>query len=311
MKAKRFISGVIALAVSSVTMVSGFVSAADGANVLLKGEHIEKTAGSSFELDIDLSKLAGEAAQGFSGCEFAITYNPAKIQNVKITEGKVLSSTGATAAELDKSSTIKDEITMVNSGSYNCFDYNIVEKEGKDTTVALLWCTGLDSSKYWAKGTGTLLTVSGTVYKDATEGEEIPINIVPIDRDGNKDLIFGYIDGTIDKVYSAAVEQNGLIKVVKDTPDTSKILWGDVNDNKVVSASDLVAMVQFILDPEKANLTDQGKKNGNLYQGDKNTDLTSDEILNAQDLFLLKAYLLEDLSDEQLPIMDMTSLNKK
>jgi len=305
MKAKRFISGVVALAVSSVTMVSGFVSAADDANVLLKGEHIEKTAGSAFELNIDLSKLAGEAAQGFSGCEFAITYNPDKIQNVKITEGKVLSSTGATAAELDKSSTIKDEITMVNNGSYDCFDYNIVEKEGKDTTVALLWCTGLDSSKYWAKETGTLLTVSGTVYKDAKEGEEIPINIVPIDRDGNKDLVFGYIDGTIDKVYSAAVEQQGLIKVVNN-----KTLWGDVNDNKVVSASDLVAMVQFILDPEMAKLTDQGKINGNLYQGDKNTDLKSDEILNAQDLFLLKAYLLEDLSDSQLPVMDMTSLNK-
>jgi hypothetical protein len=308
MKAKRFVSAVSALAITASVMSTCVSVSAAGENVILKGQQIESKAGAEFSLDINLAELSGEAIQGFSGCEFAIEYDPAKISIDSIVEGATL-KTGATDAELDKAPGIGDEVTMVNKGNYNCFDYNIVERSGKNV-IAVLWCTGLDSSKYWASKEGTMLTLNGTVYADAKEGEEIPVNVVAIDRDGNKDIVFGYVDGGIDKVYSAAVAEQGLIKIVKDSvdqPDPEKgyddytPLWGDVNDNGAVTASDLVAMVKFMIDPEVADLTNQGKVNGNLDQSDKNKDLTSDTILGARDLVYLEKYLLEDITAENFP----------
>ncbi len=310
MKAKRLVSCVCALAISSASLATGFVSAAD-AEITLKGAQIEKKAGESFELNIDLSEMTGNATKGFSGCEFAITYDPAKITGVTVEEGAAFSSTGATGEELNKAPTIGDEVTMVHdqNGKYNCFDYNTVASEGKDTTIAVLWCTGLESSDYWVKKPGTLLTVKGTVAADAKAGEKIPVNIVPISRDGNDKMVFGYIDGDTDKAYTSTVAQQGLITVVTDGPgqDLQPTLWGDLNVNESVTAADLVAMVQFVLDPEIANLSDQGIVNGNLYQADGNTDLTSDEILDANDLFLLKKLILEDLDQTDFPYMKKLS----
>lgn len=315
MKAKRLVSCVSALAISSAAVFTGFVSAADASDVVLKGEQVTAKAGSEFTLDIDLSQLNGNAAQGFSGCEFAIKYDPTKISNVKITEGDALKNTGATSAEVEKSPTIGDEVPMINGSSYNCFDYNVLADDG---VVAVLWCTGLESSQYWASEKGTLLTVSGTVYEGAGEGEKIPVEIVAIDRDGNKDMVFGYTENDKDVFYTSSVEQQGLITIVKDDQpgdegpsydDLMKnVLWGDVNVNGAVSATDLVAMVKFMVDPETAKVTEQGLVNGNLYQGDKNKDLKSDDIMDAFDLFLLKKYILEDVTEDAFPIMDMSAV---
>ena len=182
----------------------------------------------------------------------------------------------------------------------------------------LFQCTGLESSQYWASEKGTLLTVSGTVYEGAGEGEKIPVEIVAIDRDGNKDMVFGYTENDKDVFYTSSVEQQGLITIVKDDQpgdegpsydDLMKnVLWGDVNVNGAVSATDLVAMVKFMVDPETAKVTEQGLVNGNLYQGDKNKDLKSDDIMNAFDLFLLKKYILEDVTEDAFPIMDMSAV---
>jgi len=182
MKAKRFVSAVSALAITASVMSTCVSVSAAGENVILKGQQIESKAGAEFSLDINLAELSGEAIQGFSGCEFAIEYDPAKISIDSIVEGATL-KTGATDAELDKAPGIGDEVTMVNKGNYNCFDYNIVERSGKNV-IAVLWCTGLDSSKYWASKEGTMLTLNGTVYADAKEGEEIPVIHVHTSKGG-------------------------------------------------------------------------------------------------------------------------------
>ena len=144
MKAKRFISAVCALAMTAASAAT-FVNAA-GEQVIIKGDQIEKAPGASFELNFNLDKFDGT---GFSGCEFAIAYDPKQITDVKVAEGAVL-KTGATAAELEKSPTIGEEVTMVNKGKYDCFDYNTAEVDGKNV-IAVLWCTGLDSDKYWQR----------------------------------------------------------------------------------------------------------------------------------------------------------------
>lgn len=299
MKAKRLVSCVCALAISSASLATGFVSAAD-AQVTLKGEQIEKKVGESFELNIDLAELTGDAAKGFSGCEFAITYNPEKIKISQVVEGAAFSGTGATDAELSKAPTIGSEVSMVNKSDYNCFDYNIVASSGKDTTIAVLWCTGLESSDYWVKKPGTLVTVKGTVLA-GEKGEKIPVTIAPISRDENKNMVFGYIDGDTDKSYTSAVVQQGLITISEDT--LKPTLWGDLNVNGSVTAADLVAMVQYILNPEIAHVSDQGVVNGNLYQGDGITDYQSDDALDVNDLFLLKKLILEDLDQDAFPYM--------
>ncbi len=301
MKAKRLVSCVCALAISSASLATGFVSAAD-ADVTLKGAQIEKRAGDAFELNIDLAELTGDATKGFSGCEFAITYDPAKLNKVKVVEGAAFSGTGATGEELTKAPTIGSEVSMVNKSDYNCFDYNIVASEGKDTTIAVLWCTGLESSDYWVKKPGTLLTITGEVSNDAKDGEKIPVNIVPISRDENKNMVFGYIDGDTDKSYTSAVAQQGLITVIP-----GDVFWGDLNCNGSVTAADLVAMVQYILDPEIAHVSEQGVRNGNLYQADGVTDPSSDDVLNVNDLFLLKKLILEDLDQTAFPYMTKLS----
>ena len=222
MKAKRFISAVCALAMTAASAAT-FVNAA-GEQVIIKGDQIEKAPGASFELNFNLDKFDGT---GFSGCEFAIAYDPKQITDVKVAEGAVL-KTGATAAELEKSPTIGEEVTMVNKGKYDCFDYNTAEVDGKNV-IAVLWCTGLDSDKYWAKETGAIVSVTGTVSKDAKIGDKIPVEMIAIPREGNKTMTFGYADGNKDVTYTSAVEQQGLITVAE--VGTPGILWGDVNDD--------------------------------------------------------------------------------
>ena len=295
MKAKRFISAVCALAMTAASAAT-FVNAA-GEQVIIKGDQIEKAPGASFEINFNLDKFDGT---GFSGCEFAIAYDPKQISDVKVVEGAVL-KTGATAAELEKSPTIGEEVTMVNKGKYDCFDYNTAEVDGKNV-VAVLWCTGLDSDKYWAKEEGCIVSVTGTVSKDAKVGDKIPVEMIAIPREGNKSMTFGYADGNKDVTYTSAVEQQGLI-TVGGTP-TLTPLWGDVNDDGAVSAKDLVAMMQFLVSPKDAKLTEQGILNGNMDQKDGNTDLTSDDVLDVSDFDALKKYILgyKDYTDDKLPI---------
>lgn len=306
MKAKKFISAVSALVMTASAMATCVSVSAAGEDVILSGDQIECKAGAKFSLSVNLAELNGEAGQGFSGCEFAIEYDPSMITIDEVAEGAVLKNTNATAAELETSPNIGDEVTMVNKQEYNCFDYNVVKGDGKNT-IALLWCTGLESTKYWAKTEGKLLTLNGTVSKDVKADTKIPVKIVPISRDGNEDIIFGYVNGTTDKVYSAAVAQDGLITVVANPPaddDYTKYtpLWGDVNDDGSVSAADLVAMIRYMLDPEEAAVTRQGQVNGNLDQADGNTEFDSPDILGAYDLVLLKKLLVEDITDEIFPV---------
>lgn len=294
MNAKRLVSCICALAVSSASFMTGFVSAADTADVTLKGAQIEVAAGAKFELAIDLAELAGDAKAGFSGCEFAITYDPAKIKNVQVVEGAALSQTGATGAELNKAPTIGSQVSMVNKGDYNCFDYNIVNKEGADTTVAVLWCTGLESADYWVKDSGTLFTFKGTLTENAKVGDVIPVKIVPITRDENNSMVFGRIDGDKDIKLSSAVAQQGQI-TVKGSETTTDIVWGDLNCDGSVNAVDFVYMVHAVLNKDGAlasGLSEQGVRNGNMF-GTLNDDITDADVLDADDLTCLVRYRIE------------------
>jgi len=297
MKAKKFISAVCALAMTA-TSAATFVNAA-GEQVIIKGEQKKCASGAEFELSFNLDSLDGV---GFSGCEFAIQYDPKLITDVEVVEGATL-KTGATAAELEKAPAIGEEVTMVNKSKYDCFDYNITEVDG-NKVVAVLWCTGLDSDKYWAKEKGSIVTLKGKTAEGLKKDTEIDIKMTEIPREGNKTMTFGYADGNKDITYSSAVSQQGKITIVDaETPELTP-LWGDVDDNKAVNAADLVAMMQFLVSPKDANLTEQGIVNGNLDQKDGNTDTKSDDILDVSDFNALKKFILgyEAYQEDKLPI---------
>lgn len=294
MKAKKFISAVCALAMAA-TSAATLVSAA-GEQVIIKGDQIVSEAGADFTLNFDLASFDGV---GFSGCEFAIVFDSSKIKNVKVAGGEVL-ATGASKEELSKAPTIGEEVTMVNkSETYDCLDYNVTEADG-NTVVAVLWCTGLDSSKYWATKTGTLVTLSGTVAEGLEDGTVIPVEIKAIPREGNKDMLFGYADGSKDVTYTSAVSKQGQITI----GDGKELVpsWGDVNVDKAVDAKDLVRMMKFMVDPAEANVSDQGLVNGNMDQTDGNVDLKSEDILGQKDFKALKKLILGDYDDSMFPI---------
>lgn len=293
MKAKNFISAVCALAMTATTAAT-FVNAA-GEEVVIKGDQIEAKSGASFELNFNLAEFKGV---GFSGCEFAIEFDSSKLSNVTISEGAVL-KTGAAKAEIEMNAAIADEVTMVNKKDYDCFDYNTKEVDGKNV-IAVLWCTGLDSDKYWAKEEGTIVTIKGKTAEGLEAGTVIPVEIKAIPREGNDTMTFGYADGNKDVAYKSAVATQGQITISEEVPDT--VLWGDANDDGSVNAKDLVAMMQFMVDPEAAALTKQGILNGNMDQTDGDTDLTSAEIIGAKDFLALKKYILKDYTEDMFPI---------
>ena len=79
MKAKKFISAVSALVMTASAMATCVSVSAAGEDVILSGDQIECKAGAKFSLSVNLAELNGEAGQGFSGCEFAIEYDPSMI----------------------------------------------------------------------------------------------------------------------------------------------------------------------------------------------------------------------------------------
>jgi hypothetical protein len=137
--------------------------------------------------------------------------------------------------------------------------------------------------------------------------------MIAIPREGNKTMTFGYADGNKDVTYTSAVDQQGQITVVTDpTPeDELKPLWGDVNDDGVAgTAKDIVAMMQYMVSYEDANLTKQGIVNGNLDQSDGLTekDLSDKDkagkILGVKDFNALKKFILgyDEFKEDKLPI---------
>ncbi len=302
MKAKKFISAVCALAMTAASAAT-FVNAA-GEEVIIKGDQVEAKSGADFTLNFNLDKFTGV---GFSGCEFAITYDPAMLSDVTISEGAILKDTKATEEEIKKAPSIGSEVTMVNKKSYDCFDYNTVEKDGKNV-IAVLWCTGLDSTANWVKTEGTLVTLKGKTAAGLEEGTKIPVNIVAIDRDGNKEMVFGYADGNKDVTYKSAVEKQGQITIVANKPVEPGTeltpLWGDVDDDGVAcTARDIVAMKQFVaLGNDVAKLNAQGITNGNLNQADGIVDVKDEKVLDMNDYKALIKLVLTDYTAADMPI---------
>jgi len=316
MKAKKLISSILAIAVIATSM-SHNVFAATG-DVVLEGAQVQSKIGGDFSVNFNLTSVP---STGFSGSEFAIKYDPTKITIESVTAGSI-TNTGATEAEVDMSPTFNEERVMVNGNSlYNCFDYNIMANDG---LLAVIWCTGLEDSKYWINDSGVFFTVKGKVSANAKVGEKYDLEIVPINRNTNEQIIFGYVENEKDSLYTAKVTQNGQVEVIDDsvvttvtttasettttttsettttttsgttTSSTTTVssetgkepVWGDMTLDGLVRSNDLVYMTQYLLGDLDAS--EQSLLNGNvkydLKDGKNNVDMN--------DLSKFKQYFL-------------------
>jgi len=304
MKAKKLVSSILAIAMIATSM-SHNVFAATG-DVVLEGAHVKSKIVEGFSVKFDLTSVP---STGFSGSEFAIKYDPTKITIESVTAGSI-TNTGATEAELNMSPTFNEERVMVNGNSlYNCFDYNIMANDG---LLAVIWCTGLEDSKYWINDSGVFFTVKGKVSANAKVGEKYDLEIVPINRNTNEQIIFGYVENEKDSLYTAKVTQNGQVEFIDDsvttvtttttTTTTSETtttsgttvssetgkepVWGDMTLDGLVRSNDLVYMTQYLLGDLDAS--EQSLLNGNvkydLKDGKNNVDMN--------DLSKFKQYFL-------------------
>lgn len=284
MKFRKAISAMAATAVSFSALSAFAFQASAADDMTITVDSITAAAGETFEVNVNLANVP---ADGVSGIEFAVKYDSSLITVTDVTEGAA-SKTGATDAELDKNGDLADSAV---NGSYSALSYNI---NTKNSTVDLIWMTGLDNS-YYIKNDGVLVTISGTVNPDASGKAEL--EIVPISRtdiSGNNSSIYASVGDEATLV--TPVLTNGNITIsseaeitTSDEPsETTTNSWpaakllGDATCDDVVDIRDVTVLNQFIVKTTK--LTEQGLANA---------DVVADGDVGIKDLGQLKKFIIK------------------
>ncbi len=287
MKANKIVSVILAAGLISAATVA--VNAADATgNVDLAVESVTAQAGKEVVININ----ANIPDTGVAGCEFAFKYDPSVLTIKSVGEGN-LSGNGASAEELAKNPELVD--TMISGSDYSCLDYSIHSDKGE---VDIMWCTGLEDQKYWLKGEGQFITIVATVNDKATGSSDISVEA--ISRDGNSDIVFGYVDYSNNSEVTYAVNAKaGTLTVdggtttdepITTTPsDTTTggslgtpTLLGDISNDGIVDIRDVTTANQYII--KALTLDDTQLANG---------DVIADGTVDISDLGQIKKFIVK------------------
>lgn len=258
MKKMRIVSGLMAMAMAATSFgLSAF--AADSVEVKI-GKAEAKDG--KWSVDVDLSSVP---STGLSSIDFAIAYD----SGLKITD--VTPGTAKTGAA-EKEGELGDTL----------FTWKDTGKQ-----IVLVWATGLTDTQYWVKE-GTFVTISGTVDKDG----EYNLKAEPVSREAypggsaNNAIVFSAVGESNPVDYTASFS-DGLVSVGKPeettkAPETEQgpsgaTLKGDANMDKKVTVGDAVLMARVSAEDKTANITEQGKINGDVTGDGK---ITSDDVTN-------------------------------
>ena len=303
MKTKKIISFALSLGLlSSVAFAAvSSVSAADSSSAVdLAVESVSAVAGEQIAISVN----ANIPDPGITGCEFALTYDPAVITIDSIKEGNISGGTGASDAELKANSGLAD--TMISGSEYSCLDYSILSDKG---VVSVMWATGLEDQSYWIKGEGNFITIMATVNKDAKGSTEIGIDA--INRAGSS-IKFGYVDfstgaetsykvnttaGTItiggettEATETSKPEETTKPDVTTENPGSSSLgeatLKGDATCDGAVDVRDVTLVNQYAV--QLSDITDQGKANA---------DVITDGKIDLKDLGQIKKYIIKVITE--------------
>jgi hypothetical protein len=285
MKVRKIVAGLAA-----VSMLAAFsaqaVFAAD--SVTIKAGNASAKAGEDFTLDVSLE---GVPAQGISAIEFAVTYDP-----------KVVTVTGVSAGKITNNGVDDTEK----------FDGVTVFTAGYKTSglVTITYSTGLSDAKYCITDDGVIATISGTVAKDAADGE-YPVKITAISRetvegagDTNKEIKAGYIaaDKTVTKYTCTTTAGSITVGSVKESTEpsseptsesgtTKATKYGDANCDGTVDIIDVIKVNKFLLGSDK--LTAEGKANA---------DVDANNVVDTTDSLNILKCVVEMIDQADFPI---------
>jgi hypothetical protein len=275
MRTKKVLAGACAslmLAVSAIPTVT-----AAGSFTATIG-NTTANVGGEFTVSMDLTDIP---SGGINGCDFGIQYDSAVL----------------TISDVSLGDLAKDEVSTV-TGIPAPFECNI-----GDDLVSVIYGLGTADAANYMTGSGTFLTISGTVSDTATAGTKSDLKFVAVDRntkptatDVNTEIIFGALgtDESTPVVYTPEFV-NGYVEILDDetnetTDATEEVtteavtptidfgevtMLGDVNLSNSVTSADVVALNKYLvnktayaLQNATANANADCKTNGILSQED-------------------------------------------
>ncbi|MDE5649030.1 MAG: dockerin type I repeat-containing protein, partial [Oscillospiraceae bacterium] len=173
----------------------------------------------------------------------------------------------------------------------------------EDDLVCIIYGLGTTNTDYYMTGSGTFLTISGTVSETAASGTKSDLEIVAVDRTTtptstavNEDIIFGYLgsDEEAPVIYDPTIT-NGYVEVTGDdttdnTEDTSIDFGevsklGDVNVDGLVNSTDIVVLNKYLISASKYQLS-----SATAYA---NADCDMDKSLTSKDSMAIVNHILE------------------
>lgn len=270
MRTKKLLAGACAslmIAASAITTVT----AAESVNVTIG--NATAAPGETFTVKMELSDIP---SAGINACDFGIKY-----------DSSVLTIDDVALGDLAKG----DDTSV--EGMPDPFVYNIEED-----LVCVAYGVGTTNTDFYMTGSGTFLTISGTVSESAAPGTKSDLEIVAVDRQTtptsssvNDEIIFGLYssdeeapivyDPTITNGY---VEVEGEATTEESTGNTGTsidfgevTLLGDTNRDDVIDSTDIVVLNKYLLNKVQYPLQDSSAyANGDC---DKDKDLTTKDNL--------------------------------
>jgi hypothetical protein len=266
MKTKKIVIGAMAAAMLSLSVCSIAPAVAADETVQISVGKTTAEAGGQFTVDVSMADIP---STGIQCCEFSIKYDSAVIKITDVKAGKLASSVSG-----DSSASLLP--------SFNSY----AENEG---LISVMWSTSVDSASSWITGEGTFCTISGTVASNAAPGAVAEISVVPTDREthsgsSEKNTVIdcGYTKDGAKVPYAVKATAGSVTVAGGETTTTTqpvKVVRGDANEDGSVTVADAVAILQYIGNKDKYNLSAQGKLNADV---DDNPGVTPNDALTIQ-----------------------------
>ena len=265
MKAKKIVIGAVSAAMLSLSVCSLAPVFAAGETVQISVGKAEVKAGETFSVDVSLANIP---STGIQCCDFTVKY-----------DSSLISIDSVKAGALANTAAIKDDPS---ASMLPIFDSSIDKEKG---TVNLVWTTSIEDSSYWMNGDGVFCTITGTASKDAGSAT-VPFEIVPTSRDTltgsnvqNDVISVGYFNNKEVVRYSVTTS-DGSVVIGEGGSVSGKTEWGDADESGKVDINDAVLIMQSIANPDKYQLTEQGKLNADVV--DNGSGITNSDALAIQ-----------------------------
>ncbi len=278
MKAKRILAGACATFMLAMT-ATPIVSAAEAVTVTIGNAKAE--AGAKFSVTVDLADIP---ATGINACDFGIKYDSTALTITSVTAGELAKEDGAAL----------EGVKALETGIDDGF-------------VSVIY--GLGEVGSTITGSGTFLTLEGTVSNTATAGK-YALELVAVDRlagtsgtEANADIIFGNLadDNTTYTLYTPTVT-NGWIEVTSATTEPSttpsyegEVLIGDVDLSETVDFADATALSKYLLN--KATYPLGSGTAETIAKATAQADVTKDGKVDSLDSAKLIEYNLKAITN--------------